>query len=56
MVKNPNYYTIIQALLDICAYLHNKKETVESAKMVASSNPYDDMNSIVVNMLLNFTR
>lgn len=50
------YIVLIQSLLDICAYLQNRKESVESAKLVAASNPYEDMNSVVVNMLLNFTR
>ncbi|XP_034247512.1 tubulin epsilon chain-like [Thrips palmi] len=44
-----------KSLLDICAYLQNRKESIESAKVVAASNPYEDMNSVVVNMLLNFT-
>ncbi|KAK3915072.1 Tubulin epsilon chain [Frankliniella fusca] len=44
-----------KSLLDICAYLQNKKESNESAKAVAASSPYEDMNSVIVNMLLNFT-
>lgn len=44
-----------KSLLDICAYLQSKKESIESAKAVAASSPYEDMNSIIVNMLLNFT-
>ena len=44
-----------KSLLDICASLQNHKESLESAKVVAASNPYEDMNSIIVNMLLNFT-
>ncbi|KAJ1527961.1 hypothetical protein ONE63_007894 [Megalurothrips usitatus] len=44
-----------KSLLDICAYLQNRKESAESAKAVAAASPYEDMNSIIVNMLLNFT-
>ncbi|KAJ8666464.1 hypothetical protein QAD02_008126 [Eretmocerus hayati] len=45
-----------RALQDMCnIHLHSKKENVDQEKYNASCLPYQDMNSIIVNMLLHLT-
>nr|CAD7571753.1 unnamed protein product [Timema californicum] len=45
-----------KALMDICDRLRSGLESTETAKFVATCKPFQDMNSIVVNMLLHLTR
>nr|CAD7201719.1 unnamed protein product [Timema douglasi] len=45
-----------KALMDICDRLRSGVESTETAKFVATCKPFQDMNSIVVNMLLHLTR
>ena len=45
-----------RALQDICYAQMNKKENSDQAKYNASGRPFQDMNSIIVNMLLHLTR
>ena len=45
-----------KALQDICNSQINQKENSDQAKYNASCRPFQDMNSIIVNMLLHLTR
>lgn len=45
-----------KALQDICYAHMKKKENSDQAKYNASCRPFQDMNSIIVNMLLHLTR
>ncbi|XP_069702505.1 tubulin epsilon chain-like isoform X1 [Periplaneta americana] len=44
-----------KALLDICSRLKSSKSMQGVARYIASCKPFQDMNSIVVNMLLHLT-
>ncbi|XP_001606879.1 tubulin epsilon chain [Nasonia vitripennis] len=45
-----------RALQDMCnVYMNNRRENVDQAKYNASCLPFQDMNSIIVNMLLHLT-
>ena len=46
-----------RALQDMCsAYINSRRENDDQAKYNASCLPFQDMNSIIVNMLLHLTR
>lgn len=45
-----------KSLLDICNRQMNKQENIDQIKYNSSCEPFQDMNSIVVNMLLHLTR
>lgn len=46
-----------RALQDMCnVYMNNMRENIDQAKYNASCLPFQDMNSIIVNMLLHLTR
>lgn len=45
-----------RALLDMVNAQLNEKDSVETIKYVSSCQPYQDMNSIIANMLLHLTR
>ena len=45
-----------QSLLDICNAQLNRKENTDQIKYNVSCRPFQDMNSIVVDMLLHLTR
>jgi len=45
-----------KALLDICNVQINKRDNAGQINYNASCRPFQDMNSIVVNMLLHLTR
>lgn len=44
------------ALLDICNAQVCKRDNIDQAKYNALCRPFQDMNSIIVNMLLHLTR
>lgn len=44
------------ALLDICQSQNVKKNNVDQIKYNSTGTPFQDMNSIIVNMLLHLTR
>lgn len=43
-------------LQQICNVLNNEKRNLDQAKYNASCKPFQDMNSIIVNLLLHLTR
>lgn len=45
-----------QSLLDICNAQLNRKENTDQIKYNVACKPFQDMNSIVVDMLLHLTR
>jgi len=45
-----------KALLDICNTQMNKRENTNQINYNASCKPFQDMNSIIANMLLHLTR
>lgn len=45
-----------RALLDIVNRQWNNKHSLETTNYLAACKPFQDMNSIIVNMLLHLTR
>jgi len=45
-----------KALLDMCNAQINKRDNIGQIKYNTSCRPFQDMNSIIVNMLLHLTR
>lgn len=45
-----------RALLDIVNRQANNKHSVDTMNFIAKCKPFQDMNSIIVNLLLNLTR
>lgn len=45
-----------RTLLDIISHQGKNKHSLDTMSFIAKSKPFQDMNSIIVNLLLNLTR